>query len=250
MRSLVLAVPLLAVALAAPVVAAAQSSAEPASPAQPQASPAPATSEPSSAPAPAGGAAAAAGDHKPANDQVIEPELDRRNVKVPKIPSNDFEVGLFTGTYSVQNFGSSLVYGIRLGYHITEDVFVEGVYGQTKVSDDTFREILPGGIFPNPTETLRYYNLSAGYNILPGEFFLWKRNAKVSALYVIGGVGSTQFDNQRHLTINGGLGARVWLADWAALQVDLRDHVFSLDLLGERKNTQNVELTGGLTFFF
>jgi outer membrane beta-barrel protein len=255
MRSLALAVPLLAVALAAPVVAAAQSSSDPASPAQPQANPAPVDTAPATSPAPASpppasGGAAAQTDHKPANDQVIEPDLDRRNVKVPKIPSNDFEVGLFTGTYSVQNFGSSLVYGIRLGYHITEDVFVEGVYGQTKVSDDTFRQILPGGIFPNPTETLRYYNLSAGYNILPGEFFLWKRNAKVSALYVIGGVGTTQFDNQRHLTINGGFGTRVWLADWAALQVDLRDHVFSLDLLGERKNTQNVELTGGLTFFF
>ncbi|HUN93443.1 MAG TPA: outer membrane beta-barrel domain-containing protein [Burkholderiaceae bacterium] len=212
------------------------------------AQPAPATAA-DAQPAPA--AADKAGDErKPGNEQVIEPELDRRDVRIPKIPSNDFEAGLFTGTYSAQNFGSSLVYGVRLGYHLTEDVFVEGVYGQTKVSDDTFRQILPGGIFPNPKETLRYYNLSAGYNILPGEFFLWKRNAKVTALYVIGGVGSTQFDNQRHLTVNAGFGGRVFLADWAALQLDLRDHIFSYDLLGERKNTQNVELTGGLTFFF
>jgi hypothetical protein len=40
------------------------------------------------------------------------------------------------------------------------------------------------------------------------------------------------------------------LADWAALQLDLRDHIFSLDLLGKRESTQNVELTGGLTFYF
>ena len=38
--------------------------------------------------------------------------------------------------------------------------------------------------------------------------------------------------------------------DWMALQVDMRDHVYSLDLLGKRETTQNIELTGGLTFFF
>jgi hypothetical protein len=30
----------------------------------------------------------------------------------------------------------------------------------------------------------------------------------------------------------------------------MRDHVFSLDLLGTRKTTQNIELTGGLAFYF
>ena len=40
---------------------------------------------------------------------------------------------------------------------------------------------------------------------------------------------------------------RVLLADRFALQVDMRDHIFSLDLLGKRQNTQNLELTGGLT---
>jgi hypothetical protein len=35
-----------------------------------------------------------------------------------------------------------------------------------------------------------------------------------------------------------------------ALQADVRDHVFSLDLLGKRQSTQNLEVTAGLTFFF
>src|SRR5215212_8756224 len=69
------------------------------------------------------------------NDQVVIPQVDRRDIEKPKFPSNDFEIGLFTGTYATQNFGSSWVYGARIGYHITEDFFVEGVYGQTKVSD-------------------------------------------------------------------------------------------------------------------
>src|SRR5882757_5196887 len=95
--------------------------------------------------------ARAADEPRPANEQVIEPQVARRVVKLPKFPSNDIEFGAFVGTLATQNFGSSLVYGGRLGYHITEDIFVEGVYGRSKISDENFRQILPGGIFPHPT---------------------------------------------------------------------------------------------------
>ena len=115
--------------------------------------------------------AAQASSQQPSNEQVIQPQVDRREVKLPKYPSKDFEIGLYVGTYATQNFGSSLVSGVRLGYHITEDVFVHAVYAQTKVSDENYRQILPGGLFAKPEETLKYYNLSAGYNILPGEVF-------------------------------------------------------------------------------
>jgi outer membrane beta-barrel protein len=191
-----------------------------------------------------------AAEQKPANEQVIVPQVERREVKLPKFPSNDFELGAYTGTYAAQNFGSSSVSGLRLGYHITEDVFVEAVYGRTKVSDELVRSLLGAGILPSDSEKLSYYNISAGYNLLPGEVFIGKNIAMASAIYLIGGIGSTNFARQRRQTYNFGLGVRVFLADWAALQVDMRDHIFSLDLLGKRKNTQNLELTAGLTFFF
>jgi len=194
--------------------------------------------------------AAAAQAQKPANEQVIVPEVDRREVKLPRFPSKDFEVGVFTGTYATQNFGASLVGGFRVGYHITEDIFVEAVYAQTKVSDESFRQVLPGGVFADEKETLKYYNLSAGFNVLPGEVFIGSNRAKATAVYLIGGVGSTNFNQQRRQTVNVGLGLRLLLADRWALQVDMRDHIFSLDLLGKRQSTQNLELTSGLTFFF
>ena len=187
---------------------------------------------------------------KAPNQQVIVPEVDRRDIRKPRFPSNDFEVGVFAGTYATQNFGSSAVGGLRVGYHITEDVFVEAVYAQTKVSDEAFRQVLPGGVFAQTKEKLSYYNVSAGYNLLPGEVFFGSTRAKASAIYLIGGVGSTKFNTQRRQTINFGLGARLFLTDKAALQIDMRDHVFSLDILGKRQNTQNLEMTGGFTYFF
>jgi outer membrane beta-barrel protein len=195
-------------------------------------------------------AAAAQQDPQPANEQVVVPEIDRRDVKLPRIPSNDFVVGLFTGVYATESFGSSIVGGLRVGYHITEDFFVEAAYARTKVSDEAFRRILPGGVFTSEEETLTYYNVSVGYNILPGEVFFGANRAKASALYLIAGIGSTKLADQSNQTINFGLGTRVFLADWAAVQVDMRDHMFSYDLLGERKSTHNLELTMGLSFFF
>jgi len=86
--------------------------------------------------------------------------------------------------------------------------------------------------------------------VLPGEIFIGSRFARPSQLYLIAGVGSTKFADQRRPTINFGFGYRVFIFDHAALQLDLRDHTFSLDLLGKRESTQNIELTGGLTVYF
>ena len=81
------------------------------------------------------------------NEPVVVPQVDRRDIKLPRFPSNDFEVGFFGGAYSVQNFGASAAGGLRLGYHITEDFFVEAALGTTRVKDEAFRRVLPGGIF-------------------------------------------------------------------------------------------------------
>jgi len=42
----------------------------------------------------------------------------------------------------------------------------------------------------------------------------------------------------------------VVFTDWLAVQADVRDHIYSLDLLGKRRNTNNLEVTAGLTVFF
>lgn len=189
-------------------------------------------------------------EQKAPNEQVINPEIDRRDVRMPKFPSKDFELGVFVGSYATQNFGTSVVRGLRAGYHVTEDIFVEGVLAQTTVSDEDFRDILPVGIFKSPKQKLSYYNLSVGWNVLPGEVFIGSKRAKASALYVIAGVGSTRFVEQRRQTFNVGMGNRLFFTDKASIQVDLRDHIFSLDLLGKRKNTQNIELSAGFSYFF
>ncbi len=187
---------------------------------------------------------------QPATEQVIVPQVERRVVKRPSYPSNDFAVGLFGGTYATQNFGAAAVSGVRLSYHITEDIFVDATLGRSKVSDEAFRQVLPGGVFVNRSETLSYYAISAGYNVLPGEVFFGRSTAKATQGYILAGVGSTDFAGQKRQTIHAGFGLRLILADWFSIQADVRDHIFTLDLLGKRQSTQNLEVTAGLTLFF
>jgi outer membrane beta-barrel protein len=190
-------------------------------------------------------------DQKPQGEQVIDPKVERRDVRVPKFPSNDFSISAFAGVFSTQDFGAHAVTGLRLGYHITEDFFAEAAYGRTKISDETYRLLLPGGgIFPTETVKVNYYNLSAGYNVLPGEIFIGRNIAKASQFFLIGGIGRTKVDDQSRQTINVGFGYRVFFTDRFSTQLDVRDHVFSLDLLGERKTMHNIEVTGGLSYYF
>jgi outer membrane beta-barrel protein len=187
---------------------------------------------------------------RPDANQVVVPEVERRDLKLPKFPSNDFAVGAFAGIYNTENFGAHAVGGLRLGYHITEDWFVESILAQSKVSDDAFQRVLPGSIFADSEKKLRYYNVSAGYNVLPGEVFLGSKRAKATAIYLIAGIGSTKFGGRSNQTINFGFGGRLMLIERAALQVDVRDHVFSTDLLGKRESTHNLEMTAGFSYYF
>jgi outer membrane beta-barrel protein len=182
---------------------------------------------------------------------VISPELERRSVSEADIDSEDFEVGPFVGIMSIEDFGSNVVYGARGAYHITEDFFAEAALGRTKAGDTSY-ETLSGGaeVLTGSQRNLTYYNLSLGYNILPGEAFIGKGHAFNSALYLVAGVGSTEFADDSHFTVNVGAGYRFLVNDWMALHLDFRDHLFKSDLLGSNKTTNNLEGTVGVSFFF
>ena len=100
--------------------------------------------------------------------QVIDPEVERREIKEPAIDREDFEVGVFGGIMNIEDFGSDASYGVKLAYHVTEGFFVEATAGQTDASLTSF-EVLSGGALLFEDRTLTYYNLNLGYNMLPGE---------------------------------------------------------------------------------
>lgn len=184
-----------------------------------------------------------------AEEQIIEPQLDRRDVVLPRIDTEDFETGIFAGLYSLENFGTDAVYGVQVAYHVVEDLFFEVAAAASEVRDSNYRRI-GLNIFSDEEKLLYYYDLSVGYNVLPGEFFLGRGRAFTTALYVIAGVGNTHIGSDEFFTHNLGTGLRILVTDWAALHIDVRDHVFDSELLGANETTHNLEWRTGLTIFF
>ncbi len=187
----------------------------------------------------------------PDPEQVIDPDVERREVKEPAIDAEDFEIGGFAGIMSIEDFGTDLVYGFRLAYHITEGFFVEGSAGRTEGGLTSF-EVLSGGapLLSDSERQYTYYNLNLGYNILPGEVFLGQSRAYNTNFYLIAGLGSTRFAGDDRFTVNLGAGYRFLLNDSLALHIDFRDHLFDIDLLGEEKTVHNLEAHLGVTVFF
>jgi len=183
--------------------------------------------------------------------QVIDPEVERREIKEPSIDREDFEVGAYAGIMSIEDFGSNVSYGLRIAYHITEGFFMEATVGQSDGGLTSF-EVLSGGaqLITDSERTLTYYNLNVGYNILPGEVFFGEGRAYNTNLYLIAGLGSTTFAGDDRFTVNFGAGYRFLLNDSVALHLDFRDHLFDIDVLGEEKTAHNLEGHLGVTVFF
>ena len=185
------------------------------------------------------------------SEQLIQPEIERRDVELSKIDTEDFEVTAFAGILSIEDFGANAVIGARFAYHVNEDIFVEATLATSKAGQTSY-ERLSGGL-PLLTSSQRqmiYYDVSIGYNLLPGESFLTSDTSFNSALYVIAGVGVTTFAGSDRLTLNIGGGFRILANDWMALHVDVRDHIFNLDILAENTTTNNIEVTIGVSAFF
>ena len=181
--------------------------------------------------------------------QVIQPQIDRRDIVVPKIKARDFEWTVYLGQYNAESFGAQPVYGTRLGYHLSEDFFAEFALAKSSISDANFRH-LGIAIFSEEVTELMYYNVSAGFNLFPGELFLGRGRAWGSTLYVIGGVGVTSFDTFDRVTLSYGLGLRILPFKRVSLRMELREHTYESDLLGENRYLRNLELTGGLAIVF
>lgn len=183
--------------------------------------------------------------------RVIEPEVERRRIKRPKIDTENVEIGVHYGALSIEDFGTNPSYGVSAAYHVTEDFFLRAELGRSTAGRTSF-ETLAGDVqlLTGDERYFTYYSLSLGYNFLPGEVFLGRGLAMNSAFYLIGGIGSTEFAGDHRFTVSFGAGYRVLPTDWLAVHVTVQDRVFESDLLGRSKLTNNIEAYVSATVFF
>jgi outer membrane beta-barrel protein len=194
--------------------------------------------------------AAAAADAAPP-PTVIEPQVERRKIKVPKIKARNVELGAYFGELSIESYTAAPVVGVSFDYHVTEDFFFEAAAGRAKTGKTSF-ETLGGNVqlLTDAERRFTYYNLSLGYNFLPGEVFLGRNLAMTSGFYLLGGIGGTKFEGDQKFTVNFGAGFRVLPTDWLTIRIEAQDHVFKSDFLGTDRLRNNLAAHIGATVFF
>ena len=186
-----------------------------------------------------------------ANKSIIEPQVERREIKRPRIEASDFEVGVYGGILSIEDFESNAVYGARFAYNLTEDFFLEATLGRSRAGRTSYENLSGSAeILTDSERDYTYYGLSAGWNALPGEVFVGKNRAYNTAFYLVAGIGSTRFGGDDLFTVNAGFGYRILPSDWIAVHFDVRDYIFDTDLLGKKKIVNNLEAHLGLSVYF
>ena len=181
-------------------------------------------------------------------EPVIKPPTEERPLKEARIDTERFEVGPYYGVYAPDGFGASGVLGVRLAYHVTEDIAFEGSYAMTRVDQTAFRRLTGRALLAS--DDLTYWSVGASYELFPGQIFLTRKRTINSAIYVVGGLGQTTMDEQKHFTAEFGTGFKLFATDWLNIRPDLRFHVFESDITGRKELTYNLEGTIALALFF
>ncbi|MDO3384680.1 outer membrane beta-barrel domain-containing protein [Gilvimarinus sp. SDUM040013] len=189
------------------------------------------------------------------DDDPLEPivgtDIERRAISEDMLDSENFEIGVYGGVLGIEDFGSNAVTGANIAYHITEDFFVEAIYGISEANKTSY-ELLSGAVelLNDEEREFTYYALSIGYKLFPGQVFIGSNTAFNTHFYITAGGGNTEFAGNRYATYTFGAGYKFYMTDWFALDIGMRDHMFSHELFGETRNTNNFEGRMGLSVYF
>jgi len=196
-------------------------------------------------------AEAAAQSDEDEQTSLIEPQIERVDFDESLIDAADFEIALYGGYLAVEDFDTNFVSGIKLGYHISEDFFVQASYGSSEVGDTSFEKLTGGAPLLSDSERdIEYYLISLGFNLFPGETFFTDSTTFNTVLYISGGIGSTDFAGDERHTIAVAVGHRTIFTDNFSLDIEMRDLIFDIDIFGKEETTHNLEFTVGLNLFF
>jgi len=197
------------------------------------------------------GRATAQSEGDEGQDALIEPQVERATFDEALINTDDFELAAYFGFLAVEDFGTNSVRGLKIGYHVSEDFFVQLSHGISTVGETSF-EVLSGGapLLSGSERDLDYTLIGLGFNLLPGEAFFSDKMTFNTVFYLSGGMGSTTFGGEDHSTITYGFGYRTLFANGFSVDIETRNLIFDVDLFGSNIVTNNLELSLSLNLFF
>ena len=182
---------------------------------------------------------------------LIEPQIERTEFDESLIDSDDFEIALYGGYLAIEDFDTNVVAGVKLGYHVSENFFVQASYGLSEVGETSFERLSGGApLLSDDEREVEYYLVTLGFNLFPGEAFATDSTTFNTVFYLAAGVGTTRFAGDDRFTIAYAVGHRTLFADAFSLDIEMRDLIFEQDIFGTEDSTNNLEFTVSLNLFF
>ena len=184
------------------------------------------------------------------SSNLIEPQIERVEFDESLIDAFDFELAIYAGYLAVENFDTNLVTGLKFGYHVSEDFFVQASYASSEVGETSFEKLTGGApLLSDAEREIEYYLISLGFNLFPGETFFTDSTTFNTVLYISGGIGSTEFAGSDRHTISYAVGHRTLFADGFSLDIEMRDLIFDMDIFGSEETTHNLQFALSLNLF-
>lgn len=186
------------------------------------------------------------GTRKPV--KIIEPNKSAPQLQAAAIDTENFELGVYTGLLSIEDFNTNVVTGIAFNYHLSNRFILQAAYGETEVDQAAFEKVANGKFLNDYDFT--YFDLTIGYKILDGRSFMGKRHKYNSALYFLGGAADVSFADNNEIGIVLGTSYRTVITDWMTLNIDIRNTTVDMQLIDVTRKTNNTELNVGLNALF
>jgi len=181
---------------------------------------------------------------------IIEPSKKVSKPTSATIEAGDFELGVYYGSLSVEDFATNPVQGISLNYHFTSKLSTQISYASSDVGRATFEDVVGGDFLSADDEEFNYIQVQAGYQVLHGRSFLGSKQRFNSYLYLYGGLESVQFARNDEIGFTFGSRYKLVVSENITLNIDLQDHFFEREFIADKKYTNNIEFSIGLNALF
>jgi outer membrane beta-barrel protein len=160
------------------------------------------------------------------------------------------EFSAIGGYYLSDLFSATYVVGGSYTYHMTEDTAVEFSGAVTHENADVIVAIEDGraSILDDDFARTMFFESALIWTPIYGKLRLGGKVMRFD-IHADLGVGVVESQTSRGAAGMGGFGLKLFLGKAMALRVDVRDHVFSQELLDERFLVNDVSVTTGLSLF-
>ncbi|ROS01205.1 outer membrane beta-barrel protein [Sinobacterium caligoides] len=175
---------------------------------------------------------------------------DSDEITPSNIDKELFDIGVVGGVVNIDNASSAWLTGLSANFQASEDFFLQFNAAIAADVELSSYEESQGALFVNDDRDYYYYDFLLGYKLLQGEVFVTDDYASLSALYLLTGVGNSEFGGEANFTYSYGVGYQIELVRRYIVRLDWRDRLYRSDLLEEDDLKHNMQLTLGLSYLF